>query len=88
MTDTHHPWWVQRDFLNLEEDVMAEIPNLPHVMDLTVEVSSPGCHAFGASMANLLARCINLRRLRVDIVDAVIKRSKLVRMQKMSSSLC
>ncbi|CAL5083364.1 unnamed protein product [Urochloa decumbens] len=65
-----------RDLLYLEEDVMAEIPDLSHVTDLTVEVSSPGCHAFGASVANLLARCINLRRLRVDIVDAMEFRRK------------
>ncbi|CAN6168342.1 unnamed protein product [Urochloa humidicola] len=55
---------------------MAEIPDLSHVTDLTVEVSSPACHAFGASVANLLARCINLRRLRVDIVDAMEFRRK------------
>ena len=54
---------------------MAEIPDLPHVTDLTVEVSSPGRHAFGAGVANLLARCINLQRLRVDIVDGVSGRA-------------
>ena len=66
---------MQRDWLNLEEDVMAEIPDLPHVTDLTVEVSSPGRHAFGAGVANLLARCVNLQRLRVDLVDGVSDRS-------------
>ncbi|XP_039785794.1 uncharacterized protein LOC120652132 [Panicum virgatum] len=55
---------------------MAEIPDLPHVTDLTVEVSSPGRHAFGAGVANLLARCVNLQRLRVDLVDGMEFRRK------------
>ena len=53
-------------------DMMAEIPHLPSIIDLTVEVDAYG-HAIGASLAKLIAKCTNIEHHSVCMYSSRVR---------------
>jgi hypothetical protein len=53
-------------------DMMAEVPHLPNIIDLTIEVDAYG-HAIGASLAKLIAKCTNLEHLSVCMCSSRVR---------------
>ncbi|XP_044414593.1 uncharacterized protein [Triticum aestivum] len=51
---------------SVAEDQLEEMPKLPSITNLTLKYYSKNSHSFEASVTTLLARCSNLRHLRLD----------------------
>ncbi|XBI52228.1 hypothetical protein VPH35_034623 [Triticum aestivum] len=56
------------------DNVMIEIPSLPHVTNLKLDFWSPDKHIFGACVSSILARCSNLQHLSLGIRKLYISR--------------
>jgi Ran GTPase-activating protein (RanGAP) involved in mRNA processing and transport len=52
--------------------MMAEVPHLPNIIDLTIEVDAYG-HTIGASLAKLIAKCTNLEHLSVCMCSSRVR---------------
>ncbi|KAM3317176.1 hypothetical protein ACQJBY_035048 [Aegilops geniculata] len=51
---------------SVAEDQLEEVPRLPSITNLTLKYYSKNSHCFEACVTTLLARCSNLRHLRLD----------------------
>ncbi|XBI98696.1 hypothetical protein VPH35_018904 [Triticum aestivum] len=49
------------------DNVMVDIPQLPHVTNLELDFRSPNNHIFGACVSSILVRCSNLQHLSLGI---------------------
>ncbi|XBI88690.1 hypothetical protein VPH35_026621 [Triticum aestivum] len=56
------------------DNVMVEIPPLPHVRNLKLNFWSPDNHIFGACVSSILARCTNLQHLSLGIRKLYLSR--------------
>ncbi|KAF7039685.1 hypothetical protein CFC21_049637 [Triticum aestivum] len=56
------------------DNVMVDIPQLPHVTNLELDFRSLNNHIFGACVSSILARCSNLQHLSLGINKSYIRR--------------
>jgi hypothetical protein len=61
-----------RDYLDsgivdFKSILVEEIPKLPNITALTVTISTWSGHSYAASLASLIAQCVNLEELHIDV---------------------
>jgi hypothetical protein len=61
-----------RDYLDsgivdFKSILVEEIPKLPNITALTVTISTYSGHSYAASLASLIAQCVNLEELHIDV---------------------
>jgi hypothetical protein len=47
--------------------LVEKIPKLPNITALTVTISAWSGHSYAASLARLIAQCVNLEELHIDV---------------------
>jgi hypothetical protein len=55
------------DMVHYRSILVEEIPKLPKVTYLTVTISAWGGHSYAASLARLIAQCVNLEELHIVV---------------------
>ena len=53
--------------------LVNDIPELPHITALTVTISTWNGHSYAASLARLIAQCVNIEELHIDVKRDVLK---------------
>ncbi|KAM0872276.1 hypothetical protein ACQ4PT_038829 [Festuca glaucescens] len=53
--------------LDYESILVGEIPKLPNITALTVTISTWSGHSYAASLASLIAQCVNLEELHIHV---------------------